>query len=171
MRVQLVLDVSRLHDTCHLKERLVMGEPLLDKSRKGTAALPVAVWISGARGVETDGSAGGLPRSDLFRWHEEEFGLRIEEAADEPASGSSVDLYSCACDPFNGYASRTRRLYWSKLSCLRTVVRFTVSTGPSLVNHQLTNRHPPISHLNNCARPNPISPPRSATHSASALNR
>src|SRR5205807_777883 len=98
------------HYTCERLERRIARAVLVDQRFDRAAALRILVRIRRSGSVETLRPEFLLRPRDLLRLDEEEFGLRIDEPADQPSRRGSVDSNAFARDPLHERPSRRCRM-------------------------------------------------------------
>ena len=101
MRIQLVLEISRLDDSRYFHQHWIIGQPLVNKCGKRTKTLVIFVRVCSTRRVKTDRALSSLLVSYFFCWNKEKLRFRIQEAADEPTGRGAVDSNPFACDPLH----------------------------------------------------------------------
>jgi hypothetical protein len=90
--------VGTAHDARKREKMRVRVEAEAFQKRVEGAGVPLVLEGS-ARQIVGDRALVGSDGHDLIRLREEEAGLRIEEAADQPRAGDAIDLRTAARDP------------------------------------------------------------------------
>src|SRR5262245_66178390 len=85
-----------MDDACEAHERRVRRESFVHELLERAAAPLVRVRVARARSIEADSAEVALNLFDLVGLDEEDHGVGVEEPADEPAGGRSIDV-----DPFS----------------------------------------------------------------------
>src|SRR6266498_5218754 len=93
--------VGPVNDPAQASERFVIRHSFLDQRLEGAAAALIAMRVGRARSVETDRSFSFLHAGYLLRLDEEDLGLGVQEAPDEPAGRRAVDMDAFTRDPFH----------------------------------------------------------------------
>src|SRR5260370_38791763 len=101
-------EVGAMHDAREPHEGTVMREALGDDLLERAAAVSIPVEMLRAGGVEADRVFASLDFHDLIRLHEEDLGLGIQEAPDEPRGRGSVDVDALPGHPFHQCPSTVR---------------------------------------------------------------
>lgn len=96
--------VGAAHDRCQGLQRRLRQLVL---TNKGIEAAPFAVMREPLGAGDVVGNGPGLCRNGEHpvSRHIEKFGIRLDEAADQPRTGDTVDLGVLARDPFRGHAA------------------------------------------------------------------
>src|SRR5712692_581817 len=102
-RVHLGREVGSMDDLCQPLERFVFRESLPDQHLERASPPIVAMRISCAGRVESDGSFALLDGGHLPRLDEEDLGFRIQKLSNQPAGCRPVDVNAFARDPLHSW--------------------------------------------------------------------
>src|SRR2546430_17249891 len=91
-----------MHDPSERLQRDVTTPVLGDERLEGAPAQWIPVWIGRAGRVEAGGAVALLDLGYLIRFDEEELGVRIDEASNEPGSCDPVYAGIAPGHPFHG---------------------------------------------------------------------